>query len=55
MNKQEIRSNLDRLLNQKLSTVELSDKKVRDILMYLLKFHNKNIIQVENQIRQQNG
>lgn len=52
MNKQEIRSNLDRLLNQRLSTVELSDKKVRD---NLLKFHNKNIIQVENQIRQQNG
>jgi hypothetical protein len=55
MNKKEVRSTLDALLSGKHSVVELSDKRIRSVLMYLVKFHGKTIAQAENQTRRQNG
>ena len=55
MNKKEVRNTLDVLLSGKHSVVELSDQRIRSVLMYLVKFHGKTIAQVENQTRRQNG
>ena len=54
MSKQDVRRNLHSVLSGR-SVVEFSDENIRNMLMYVIKFHGKNIAQMENQLRQQNG